>query len=194
MKREKPNIPRQNFQLTDGLITLRPPKMTDAPEIVAAVQESVAEISPWMDWCTSEYSIPIAEKWLATLPAQWEADTQYALLITDAQDGQVLGGTGLNHIHPVHHLANLGYWVRTSATGRGVATRATRLVAQFGVEQLKLLRTEIIVAVNNRPSLRVAEKSDARREGILRNRLTVRKKVLDAVIFSLTPQDFGISV
>jgi ribosomal-protein-serine acetyltransferase len=194
MKREKPEIARENFLLTDGVITLRPPEVADAAAIVTAVQESVAEISPWMDWCSPEYTVLVAEKWLATLPAQWETDVQYALVITDRTDGRILGGTGLNHIHPVHHLANLGYWVRTSATGRGIATRATRLVAQFGVEQLKLLRAEIVVAADNFPSLRVAEKSGTQREGILRNPLTVRAQVLDAAMYSLTPQDFGLSV
>jgi RimJ/RimL family protein N-acetyltransferase len=55
-----------------------------------------------------------------------------------------------------------------------------------------LLRAEIVVAVGNTASLRAAEKSGARREGVLRNRITVGEKIFDAVMFSLTPQDFGI--
>jgi RimJ/RimL family protein N-acetyltransferase len=46
--------------------------------------------------------------------------------------------------------------------------------------------------VGNTPSLRAAEKSGAQREGVLRNRITVREKIYDAVMYSLTPQDFGI--
>jgi RimJ/RimL family protein N-acetyltransferase len=40
----------------------------------------------------------------------------------------------------------------------------------------------------------VAEKAGAKREGVLRNRLIVRENVLDAVMWSLIPQDFGISL
>jgi hypothetical protein len=88
-------------------------------------------------------------------------------------------------------LANLGYWVRTSATGHGVATRAARLVAQFGIEKIGLLRVEIVVAIGNIASMRVAEKAGAKREGILRNRLVGRDKVLDAVMHSLTQVILG---
>ena len=80
--------------------------------------------------------------------------------------------------------------MRTGATGRGVATRAARLAGEFAVTQLALLRAEIVVAVGNMPSQRVAEKCGAKREGILRNRLIVREKVFDAVMYSLTPQDY----
>jgi RimJ/RimL family protein N-acetyltransferase len=96
----------------------------------------------------------------------------------------------LNHINYQYRLANLGYWGRTSATGRGIATQAARLVAAFGIEQLTLLRAEIVVALGNKPRLWVAEKCGAKREGVLRNRLIVREKVFDAVMHSLTPQDF----
>jgi len=89
----------------------------------------------------------------------------------------------------VHQVANLGYWVRTSAAGRGVATRATRLASRFAFEQLGLNRIEIVAAVGNIPSQRVAEKACARREGVLRNRLLINGESLDAVLFSLVPKD-----
>jgi ribosomal-protein-serine acetyltransferase len=99
----------------------------------------------------------------------------------------------MNFCSPIS-LANLGYWVRSSATRRGIATRAARLVGEFAVKQVGLLRAEIVVAVGNKPSLRVAEKCGAKREGVLRNRLIVREQVLDAVMHSLTPQDFDLVV
>jgi RimJ/RimL family protein N-acetyltransferase len=86
-------------------------------------------------------------------------------------------------------MANLGYWVRTSATGHGVATTATRLAARFGFEELGMQRIEIVAALDNIPSQRVAEKSGAKREGVLRRRLLIRGESLDAVLFSLVPED-----
>jgi len=52
---------------------------------------------------------------------------------------------------------------------------------------------EVVVAVGNTTSLRVAEKIGAQREGILRNRIIVRKDILDAVMFSFIPNDFDLS-
>jgi RimJ/RimL family protein N-acetyltransferase len=180
-----------NTSLTDGVITLRPVTLDDAPVLVEAVRESIPEIMPWMDWCAPAYNQEIARPWLSFLPAAWKAGTEYAMTITDAQTGTFLGASGLNHINHQYRLANLGYWVRTSATGCGIATRAVRLVAEFGIQQVGLLRAEIVVAVDNNPSLRVAQKAGAKREGVLRNRLIVRKKIMDAVMHALIPQDFG---
>jgi len=45
--------------------------------------------------------------------------------------------------------------------------------------------------IDNERSQRVAEKSGARREGVLRNRLVIREQVRDVVLFSLTPEDMG---
>ena len=123
------------------------------------------------------------------IPDAWKGGVQFALAITDAQNGEFLGGTGLNHINYQYRLANLGYWVRTSATGRGIATAAARLAGEFGVRCLRLLRAEIVVAVGNQPSLRVAEKVGAVKEGILRNGLTLNDGPNDVAIFSFIPED-----
>jgi RimJ/RimL family protein N-acetyltransferase len=180
-------------KLSDGVITLRPIGSDDTSEVVEAVQESVAEIMPWMSWCTPDYDENEARSFLSILPDRWVWGLQYGFAIIDAQTGQFLGGASLNHINDTTRLANLSYWVRTSATGRSVATRAATLVGEFAVKRVGLLRAEIVVAEGNKSSLRVAEKCGAQREGVLRNRLIVREKVFDAVMHALTPQDFGLS-
>ena len=50
-------------------------------------------------------------------------------------------------------------------------------------------RLEILAAVDNIASQRVAEKAGAIREGIMRNRLVIHGKLYDAVMFSLIPGD-----
>jgi RimJ/RimL family protein N-acetyltransferase len=62
-------------------------------------------------------------------------------------------------------------------------------MARFAFEQLKMQRVEIVVEVENAPSLRAAEKAGATREGLLRNRLNNRGEPRDALIFSLIPRD-----
>jgi RimJ/RimL family protein N-acetyltransferase len=186
-------IPRTTT-LADDTILLQPLERKDVPQITAAIRESIPEISAWMGWCTPEYDETASRTFIASVIAAWESGSQYVFAIRDHQTNRYLGTISLNHLHKTYRLANLGYWVRTSETGRGVATRAARLIARFGFEQLGLLRAEIVVAVGNQPSLRVAEKTGAKREGVLRNRLIIREKVLDGVMHSLTPQDFGLSL
>lgn len=91
----------------------------------------------------------------------------------------------MSHINQVDRVANLGYWVRNSCLRGGVATRAALLLSNFGLCELKLNRIEIVVAVENLASQRVAEKVGALREGVMRNRLLLWGKPHDAIMFSL---------
>ena len=83
-----------------------------------------------------------------------------------------MGGCGLYHIdRTIVPAASLGYWVRSDATCRGIATAAAGMLALFGFRELGLARIEILVAMENVSSQRVAEKIGAAGEGVLRRRL-----------------------
>ena len=180
----------RDIELTDGFITLRPYQMSDISSLYEAVRESIPEVSLWMGWCHPGYSIEESKTWVAGQPERWDEGTSYDFAITEATGGQYCGGCGLNHLRYDIGLANLGYWVRTSRTRKGIATAATLLLTRFAFNELKLNRIEIIAAVGNIASLRVAEKAGATREGVLRNRLMINGKPSDAVMFSFVPQDF----
>lgn len=179
---------------TDGTVTLRPYRPEDAPQTLAMVLESLEMLKPWMSWAHDGYSLVETQAFIQAAQEAWEGDWGYNFVITGAQDGSLLGGCGLTHLdlHPARRMANLGYWVRQSRRGQGIVPRSARLVGRWSIERLHLLRAEIVVAVGNAASLRVAEKCGAKREGVLRNRMVVGEKIYDAVMHSLTPQDFGI--
>ena len=180
-------------RLSDGELFLRPAVAEDIPAIYAAVVESLEALKLWMSWAHDRYDIDELRSWVLAQPALWQRGERYEFIIFDARAEQMpLGSCGLSHFDRSFGLANLSYWVRSSRRGQGIAARATRLVARWGFEQLGLLRAEVVVAVDNHASLRVALKSGATREGVLRNRLQVGPKIFDAVMHSLVPQDFGL--
>src|SRR5436190_23361255 len=178
-------------ELTDGDIMVRQLRADDVRPLYEAARESIPKVSVWLPWCHENYAIEETQEFIA---ARARADEEwYSFGIFDKDSGRFLGGVGLNFFNRVHQMANLGYWVRTSAAGRGVATRAARLVARFGFAQLGLHRIEILAAVRNVASQRVAEKVGALREGVLRKRLLIRGESQDALLFSLLPEDVGLS-
>ena len=120
----------------------------------------------------------------------WEKDDSYWFHILDASTDQFLGLVFLNHVNRTHQLANLGYIVRTSRMGEGIATEAAKLAAQYGFEKLGFQRLEIVVSPDNAPSLKVAEKLGAVQEGLLRHRLQLHGSPCDAYMHSLIPTDF----
>lgn len=183
---------KEGEYLSDGVICLRHWRTSDASGGFEAVCESLEALKPWMSWAHEDYRQEELLGFIRSSIEGWEKDEFFNFVITDTLDETVLGGSGLNNLSRTYRMANLGYWVRSSRRGQGIAPRAARLAARFGFERLGLVRAEIVVAVGNRASLRAAEKSGAQREGVLRNRMSVGELVYDAVMHSLTPQDFGI--
>jgi ribosomal-protein-serine acetyltransferase len=165
-------------------ITLRPYAVADALDVCQAVHESLNELMPWMPWCHPNYALQDSRTWLEGQVKAFRAGTAFEFAIV-SPDGRYLGGCGVNDIGQVNRRGNIGYWVRTSEARRGVATAAVRLAYQWAMENTNLIRLEILIAVGNRASQRVAEKAGAVREGILRNRLLLRGEAHDAVMFSL---------
>jgi ribosomal-protein-serine acetyltransferase len=82
-------------------------------------------------------------------------------------------------------MANLGYWVRSSETGCGIATWAAQRLAAWAFANTDVTRLEIVAAVGNTASQAVATKAGALREGVLRARLLIHGRLHDAVLFSL---------
>ncbi|MCI0552317.1 MAG: GNAT family N-acetyltransferase [Anaerolineae bacterium] len=177
-------------QLMDADITLRPFRIEDSVQLHEAVQESLKELEPWMSWATENYTELTAREYITITRARWEEHTLFAFAIT--RDHEIVGGCTLSSIHPVYHYCNVGYWVRTSCHGRGIAGRAAKLAVRFGFENVGLIRAEIVVAVGNFASVRVAEKIGAHYEGILLNRMVVGKSIYNAHMYSLLPSDFGL--
>jgi RimJ/RimL family protein N-acetyltransferase len=145
-----------------------------------------------MPWCHPDYSMHDSESWVLSRDEAWTRQTDYNFVVEDRRDGTFLGGVGLNTIVWAHGYANLGYWVRSSCAGRGVATVAALLAASFGFTKLALQRIEIVAAVGNVASQRVAERAGAKREGVLRNRLLLHGRAVDAVMYSLIPADLQL--
>lgn len=176
-------------QLSDSALLLRPHRPEDVDALYAAVTESVAEVGKWLPWCHAGYARAEAAEFIASVQTAWAEGSHYPFAILDAPTGAFLGGIGINHIAKPNKLANVGYWVRTSRTGRGVAPAAVRLVARFAFEALALTRLEIACIPENHASRRVAEKVGARFEAVCRNRLVMHGRPYDAALYGLIPGD-----
>jgi len=164
-------------------IQIRPYELDDVEALYAAARESIAEVHPWLPWCHPRYARSDASAWVALQVEAWAARSEFQFVIV-SDDGQFFGGCGINAINAEYKFANLGYWVRTSAAGRGVATEATKLVRDWAFANTDLLRLEIVVALGNQASARVAEKAGAVFEGNLRRRLFVHGRSHDVAMFS----------
>jgi RimJ/RimL family protein N-acetyltransferase len=129
-----------SLNLTDGVVSLRAFQAEDVPPLYEAALETLPDLIPWMSWAHPDYPASEMEEYIRAVRRNWDAGTHYAFAVTDAGNGDMFGAASLSHIHPVYNFCNLGYWIRSSRRGRGLAGRAARLAAQFAFAQVGLIR------------------------------------------------------
>lgn len=170
-------------------VVIRPYRREDIDALYEAVRESVPELGIWMPWCGVDYSRGDSEQWVNSRPEAWRGGDEFSFAVVERESGRFAGGCGLNRLDRENRFANLGYWIRSDMAARGYASEAARLLARFAFGTAKLHRIEIVMAVENIASRRVAEKIGCVREGVLRNRLSLHGRSHDAYCYSLIPAD-----
>lgn len=177
-----------NSHLVGEGVYLRPPEPADVPAMVDAVVESQPDLGHWLVWAVPRYSRREAAAWCE----HGHQDRQLsAFHVFDTGGVRLLGGVGFHGFDPNNGKAELGYWVRSSARGSGVAVAAARVALTDLFERTATERVELIIAVDNHASQRVALKLGAIKEGILRRRLALATGPSDAQLFGLLRSDFA---
>lgn len=171
--------------MSDGELMLRPVVREDAGDILQAVRTSLDHLRPWMQWATGDVDRHDVDHFID----QVESGNEHSFAIRDRDEGTFLGTCALNRVDDHHRTANLGFWLRSDATGRGVATRAARMVLIHGLTTMGLARIEVLVSVANDPSLRVARRLGLVTEGDRRSALRIGDERHDARAFVAFPDD-----
>ena len=84
----------------------------------------------------------------------------------------------------------IGYWIRSDETSKGLATEATRRALDIAFDELRLHRVILRIAVGNHPSERVAVKLGFTREGVLREEIKIRRTWLDHSVWGMLEHEF----
>lgn len=172
---------------TDGVVTLRRWRASDAKDVHRACQDP--EIARWLP-VPVPYPLEAAQGYVGGIvPHEWAEGSVANCAVTDAADGSLLGAVGLTVRGSV---GEVGYWVAPWARGRGLAARAARLHAGWGFEALGMARVELLADVENVASQRAAEKAGWVREGVARSVRSAPREPgrrVDMVVFARLPSD-----
>ncbi len=173
--------PSPQPQLTDDVIVLRPWRSTDALWLCEVCQDP--DIQRWTR-VPVPYAMSDATSFIDDLaPTTWRNGTAAHFAVTDAASGRGLGAVGLVAVDRDASCAEIGYYLASFERGRGVATRAVVLIADWALSDLGLDRLEIHVDPRNTPSAAVAERSGFHAEQVLAQGSDPRAERHDTVVF-----------
>lgn len=159
--------------LTSDLVTLRRYRPADAAalkEAIAASFQDLRRFMPWAqspptDWSVAEFVEPAAARFGG------DYDANYAITLTS--DASIVGSCGLMPRIGVRAL-EIGYWVDSRHTGRGIATTAARLLTEAAFGLADIDRVEIHCDEANLASAAVARKAGYRLDRIVDDEKTAQ--------------------
>jgi ribosomal-protein-alanine N-acetyltransferase len=176
-------LPAPEIGLSDGKVLLRPWRDSDVAQLVEACRDP--EIPLWTA-VPDPYTQADARAWVRGEPVAGEPPgDRVSFAVAEADDDtRLLCSMSVQRIFR-GNSAEIGYWTAPWARGRGVTTNAVRLLARWSLAEFELRRIELVIAVENTASNRVAERAGFTNEGVLRQYRENKGVWRDHVVWSL---------
>jgi [ribosomal protein S5]-alanine N-acetyltransferase len=127
------------------------------------------------------YTMEAAIGWITPMLTQ-DPMVNFAIDI----DGKAVGVIGLELRNDVYRRSPLlGYWISETYWGRGIMSKAIKLIVDYAFDNLDAVRVQAGVLSNNPRSMRVLEKAGFVKEGVLKNNIIKNEIVLDEHIYGI---------
>ena len=153
-------------------MVLRSFREDDAPALYSALAESITDLREYLwflPWVAEEPSLATAELRCRRALAHFLLRTDLAWLAFERTTGRLVASFGLHRTDWDLPKTEVGYWVRSSETGKGYATEGVQALTSWALSPLAAVRVELVTDELNVASRAVAERCGFRLEGTLRN-------------------------
>ena len=173
--------------LNDGVVSLRPwGEPGDVAVLTTACNDPA--IAAFLDQIPSPYTEEDARAYIELCRIGWRqgSPTNFAIV----ESGEPVGAIGVRWLDGLDAgTAEVGYWMSPDARGRGLCSRALRLVSRWVLEEARAPRLQLRADEVNLASNKVAQNAGFTREGVLRSsRFNARLgRRVDFVMYSLLP-------
>ncbi|MFJ4845308.1 MULTISPECIES: GNAT family N-acetyltransferase [unclassified Streptomyces] len=151
--------------LTDDAV-LRPLEPWRTEEFLAHIDRARENVDPWIPWATRSTDADSAR---AVLQRYADGQAQdgnriYGIWL----DGTLVGGVMFVSFDAAAGRCEVGCWLEAAGQGRGLVTRAVRVLLDWAFGERGLHRAEWWAAAGNERSIATARRLGMTREGVLR--------------------------
>ncbi|MEV8019359.1 GNAT family protein [Streptomyces sp. NPDC086554] len=145
---------------------LRPIEPWQAEEFLAHIERARDFAGPWVPLTALVTDVVSARERLQAYADKQAADT--GRLYGIWSDGTLVGGVLFRIFDTATESCEVGVWLEPSATGRGLISRAARVLIDWAVHERGMHRVEWMASTANAPSIAVAKRLGMAKDGVLR--------------------------
>jgi RimJ/RimL family protein N-acetyltransferase len=168
----------------------------DAAMLKEAIDSSLDHLRPWMPWARFEpQTLDEKVELLRGFRSRFDADEDFGYGVFAPDESRQIGGAGL-HQRGGEGSLEIGYFLRADATGQGLATEITAVLARVGIEKCGVERIDVQVDPENERRLRIPRRLGFVEEATLRRRLEPKEEGgprRDSVLFTLLAEELAAS-
>jgi RimJ/RimL family protein N-acetyltransferase len=162
---------------------LRPLEPWQAEEFFAHVERGREFIGQHIGFADAAKDLESARRLLQGYADKAAADTGRIFGIW--LDDKLVGGVLLRVMDVPQGMAEVGCWLEPAATGRGLITRAARILIDWVIRERGMHRVEWRVSSKNAPSIAVAQRLGMTKDGVLRSNHPYRGVRQDLEVWSV---------
>lgn len=129
---------------------------SNAPELFSLVDSNRGHLSEWLGWLNHCKAPTDSLDFINKVNKDWEE--QKALVLGIWLDRKLQGTVSFNSFDWENKVGGIGYWLATSAQGKGLASKACSCLIEFGAQQLRLESFTISCAIGNTRSQALAQR------------------------------------
>jgi len=171
----------------DSDLRLELPNFRDAKEAAEVVRRNLGHLKPWMPWAVDEYSEDHARDWIRRTLESFANDGSFNALII--LNDRIIGSIGFHDLDRPNRHASIGYWIDKEEEGKGIITRACKVLIDYAFNELDINRIEIRCSAKNSRSAAVPERLGFTKEGTLRQAELLPVGLHDLDIYALLAED-----
>ncbi|MEU6320888.1 GNAT family protein [Streptomyces sp. NPDC047009] len=171
------------ISLDDDGAELRPLEPWHAEEFLAHLDRGRDFITEHIPFGANATDVGSAREILQTYADKRAADSGslHGLWL----DGKLVGGVLFRVFDAAGGNCEIGCWLEPAGTGRGLITRAVRVLIDWAVDERGIHRVEWYASSANTPSINVARRLGMSRDGVLRESYLYRGVRQDTELWSV---------
>lgn len=163
-------------------------QINDAATIFYAVDQNRSHLGKWLPFVDATKVIKDTETFIQTIISHREETRNEVYTIWFK--GEFAGVIGFHNTDWVNEKTEIGYWLIKEMTGKGIISKACRVLIGIAFEKMGMNRIMIRCAVGNAPSGKIACGLGFTFEGIERAGERYHDLFFDLKVFSLLKSEY----
>ena len=169
---------------------IRLPNLYDAEELFLLVEKNRLRLREWLPWLDFTKTVEDTRSFIAESLMLHAKGSSFVNVILE--DNQIVGIVDVRMISRLNNAVEIGYWIDSDASGKGILTCAVTELIELAFSAMKTHRIQIRAATGNVKSCAVATRLGMRLEGTIKEAEWLYDHYVDLNLYGITKPEWEL--